>query len=136
MGRIVLDPALLEDERVVSLDDASYREFVLSCMRNLPPAGPIAELFADRHLFVRLREGRWDHRGLSPMVLARDGHRCRYCRSRSHLSVDHLIARSRGGLDEMRNLVTACRSCNSRKGARTPDEAGMTLLPCPAGGGG
>ena len=43
---------------------------------------------------------------------------CCYCGSREHLSVDHLIATKRGGANGGDNLVWACRSCNSSKGAR------------------
>lgn len=32
------------------------------------------------------------------------------------------------GSDLADNLVTACRSCNSSKGSRTPEQAGMTLV--------
>jgi len=34
------------------------------------------------------------------------------------LEVDHVIPRSRGGGDDMNNLVTACKDCNRGKGAR------------------
>jgi 5-methylcytosine-specific restriction endonuclease McrA len=34
------------------------------------------------------------------------------------LEVDHVIPRSRGGGDDMDNLVTACKDCNRGKGAR------------------
>lgn len=34
------------------------------------------------------------------------------------LEVDHVIPRSRGGGDDMGNLVTACRDCNRGKGPR------------------
>lgn len=61
-------------------------------------------------------------------VYSRDGSACRYCRSQSDLSVDHVIPRSCGGGDEIDNLVVACRSCNSKKGARTPEQAHMVLL--------
>lgn len=40
---------------------------------------------------------------------------CYYCGSRSHLAVDHLIPRIRGGSDDSDNLVWACRACNSSK---------------------
>lgn len=43
---------------------------------------------------------------------------CCYCASREHLSVDHLIPTKRGGANSGDNLVWACRSCNSSKGAR------------------
>lgn len=43
---------------------------------------------------------------------------CCYCGSREFLSADHLIATKRGGANTGDNLVWACRSCNSSKGAR------------------
>lgn len=58
----------------------------------------------------------------------RDGCACVYCGAKTYLSLDHLIAVSRGGSGEDSNLVTACRRCNSVKGARTPDEAGLTFI--------
>ncbi|MBD2422375.1 HNH endonuclease [Cyanobium sp. FACHB-13342] len=58
----------------------------------------------------------------------RDGHRCQYCGTCSdQLSVDHVVPRSRGGLDTWENVTTACLPCNVRKGNRTPREAGMPL---------
>jgi 5-methylcytosine-specific restriction endonuclease McrA len=66
-------------------------------------------------------------KGNYPDVYARDGHACRYCGSTSWLSIDHVIPRAQGGSDEADNLVVCCRSCNSRKGGRTPSQAGMVL---------
>ena len=40
---------------------------------------------------------------------------CCYCGAHEHLSVDHLIARKRGGLDTGDNMVWSCRQCNSSK---------------------
>lgn len=34
-------------------------------------------------------------------------------------TIDHLTPVSRGGADEVSNLVPSCRTCNARKGART-----------------
>lgn len=67
-------------------------------------------------------------------IYARDGHRCRYCGKRVRRGsrfLDHMIPYSRGGTDLDENLVSCCRRCNYRKGARTPEEAGMALLPLP-----
>jgi len=65
-------------------------------------------------------------------VLRRDNHRCQYCGTSSPpLTVDHVIPRSRGGMDQWENLVCACLSCNNRKRNRTPDEASMRLLSTP-----
>jgi hypothetical protein len=43
---------------------------------------------------------------------------CCYCGSRELLAADHLIPKKRGGPNSGDNLVWACRSCNSSKGAR------------------
>lgn len=40
---------------------------------------------------------------------------CSYCASTESLSVDHLLARSRGGPESGDNIVWACRRCNSSK---------------------
>jgi 5-methylcytosine-specific restriction endonuclease McrA len=67
-------------------------------------------------------------------LMIRDGFQCQYCgRSPTHrdLNVDHVVPRSRGGQDSWENLVVSCRTCNLRKGRRTPVEAGMNLLTVP-----
>jgi 5-methylcytosine-specific restriction endonuclease McrA len=67
-------------------------------------------------------------------LFLRDAHLCMYCGSHQAewgLTRDHVRPMSRGGLDRWSNVVTACRSCNTRKGNRTPEEAGMTLLAIP-----
>jgi hypothetical protein len=54
-------------------------------------------------------------------VLFRDDFTCRYCgRSAPEvvLHVDHRLPRSRGGTDDLDNLVTSCADCNLGKGAR------------------
>ncbi len=43
---------------------------------------------------------------------------CAYCGSATAFSLDHLLPRSAGGGDQGENLVIACRSCNSSKGAK------------------
>ena len=46
---------------------------------------------------------------------------CAYCGKKpAALSQDHVIPLSRGGSHTPENIVPACRSCNSRKGARPP----------------
>lgn len=46
---------------------------------------------------------------------------CSYCSSKA-TTLDHVIPVSRGGKHEPENVVPACKSCNSSKGARTPEE--------------
>jgi len=60
-------------------------------------------------------------------VLRRDNYTCQYCGSHKHLTLDHVIPVSRGGLHTWDNVVTACERCNQRKSDRTPIEASMPL---------
>ena len=67
-------------------------------------------------------------------LFARDSHLCLYCGqqySRFQLTRDHVVPISRGGRDIWENVVSACVSCNVRKGSRTPQQAGMPLLAVP-----
>jgi 5-methylcytosine-specific restriction endonuclease McrA len=62
----------------------------------------------------------------------RDGYKCQYCGSRGgNLTLDHVTPRRLGGVHSWENLVTACAACNHKKGGRTAQQAGMTLLKKP-----
>ena len=47
-------------------------------------------------------------------VLRRDAYTCMYCGDVAN-EVDHVYPKSKGGQDELDNLVAACRSCNNKK---------------------
>ena len=55
---------------------------------------------------------RWD-------VWERDNFTCKHCGKRRYLSVDHIVPEIKGGSLDLKNLQTLCRSCNSKKGAKT-----------------
>ncbi|BCX46477.1 5-methylcytosine-specific restriction endonuclease McrA [Haloferula helveola] len=64
-------------------------------------------------------------------IWERDGGRCQYSGrelSPGEANIDHVVPRSRGGGDHWENCVLADRRINTRKGARTPEEAGLRLL--------
>ena len=64
-------------------------------------------------------------------IFFRDRNRCQYCGRtfvQRRLNLDHVVPLSRGGATSWTNVVCACIECNSRKGCRTPDEAGMRLV--------
>ena len=68
-------------------------------------------------------------------LFARDLYTCQYCarpqaalRVRECLTRDHVVPLSRGGTNDWTNVVTACSSCNTRKGSRLPDEISMHPL--------
>lgn len=52
---------------------------------------------------------------------------CVYCGAPAE-HMDHVIPKAQGGSDDPTNLVPACASCNIKKGARTPEEAGMEMI--------
>ncbi len=67
-------------------------------------------------------------------LFLRDGQICMYCGQQyaEHmLTRDHVRPLSQGGKDCWRNVVTACKPCNHAKGARTPEQSGMSLLAVP-----
>ena len=60
-------------------------------------------------------------------VFARDRWTCQYCGSRSNLTVDHVVPRSKGGESAWENIVASCAPCNRRKGDNLPRQVGMRL---------
>ena len=64
-------------------------------------------------------------------VFLRDKFMCQYCGSKKELTFDHLLPRSKGGRTDWRNVVTACSSCNVKKGGRLFINSGMTLNQIP-----
>lgn len=67
-------------------------------------------------------------------LFRRDRNTCQYCGTRfptEELSIDHVLPRSLGGESAWSNCVVACMACNARKGNRTLEAAGVTLLRIP-----
>jgi len=121
------------------------RDATCECLegRRWPPTG--ADYFVHHYLkanptrdeydLARAKAAELRDRELLTAVRRRDRDRCRYCdtvctyadrRSSRGLVFDHVDPAVAAGAA---NLVVACRGCNSRKNNRTPDAAGMTLLP-------
>ena len=61
-----------------------------------------------RRLWRRKIKERWDYE-------------CAYCGSEEDITIDHVIPRSKGGMDIPENMVCCCHSCNQNK-AHTPWE--------------
>ena len=54
-------------------------------------------------------------------IFLRDNFCCQYCGGKfttNELTFDHVVPRARGGKTEYTNIVSACVSCNTRKGSR------------------
>jgi hypothetical protein len=75
-----------------------------------------------------IAEAKLGHGRGSAGILRRDSYRCQYagCDCRG-TTIDHVVPRCQGGSSTWSNLVACCHSCNSRKGGRTPEQAGMAL---------
>ena len=74
------------------------------------------------------------HSPENPDWFNRDRFVCAFCAgnfSSFKLTCDHILPLSRGGRDTWMNVVTACRTCNQKKGNRTPEEAHMQLVYAP-----
>ena len=64
-------------------------------------------------------------------IFRRDELMCQYTGKRLQFkdaSIDHIIPTSRGGQNTWDNMVTCEKRLNQRKGSRTPEEAGLTLI--------
>ena len=64
-------------------------------------------------------------------VFRRDDYKCQYCGCTpgvNYLTLDHVLPRAQGGKTTWDNIVSACKPCNSRKAAKTPEQARMPLL--------
>lgn len=68
-------------------------------------------------------------------IFIRDNYTCQYCSTKkdiNELTYDHVIPKSKwtndlGTPTNWTNIVTACVSCNRKKGNRTPKQANMPL---------
>ena len=65
------------------------------------------------------------------LITLRDRNACAFCGKvfpAGELTFDHVVPRSMAGPHRWENIVSSCGACNSRKGARTPEQAKMPLL--------
>lgn len=64
-------------------------------------------------------------------IFERDRNTCQYCGrkfDRKELNLDHVLPRDKGGQTTWENIVCSCIPCNTRKGNKLPEQAGMRLI--------
>lgn len=61
-------------------------------------------------------------RHLRDRVFEKHGRKCHYCGASDMLTMDHIVPEKSGGDTREENLIPACHSCNSSKGAKSYDE--------------
>jgi len=71
------------------------------------------------------------HKPSKAMVYKRDENKCQYCGSTKHLTIDHVVPKSKGGSEDWTNLVVACSSCNTKKGDKLLSQTDMKLIKHP-----
>ena len=62
---------------------------------------------------------------LKTYLLEKYQHTCQYCANETgdhRLEKEHMVPKSRGGSDSLKNLILACHTCNQKKADRTPEE--------------
>ena len=83
--------------------------------------------------FELVRDGNGSERRL--VLWMRSGGLCHYCRNpmsftidKPHsLTIDHVIPRSKGGRNTLKNTVAACRTCNQAKADKDASEFLKTI---------
>ena len=64
-------------------------------------------------------------------VYLRDNFTCQYCNYNGptyNLTLDHLIPSAKGGKTTWDNIITACKTCNMKKGSKTVEELGIVIM--------
>ena len=56
---------------------------------------------------------------------------CQYCGDKKDLTFDHLLPKSKGGLTDWENVVTACSTCNVKKGGKLYKSCDLKLIKKP-----
>ena len=64
-------------------------------------------------------------------VFLRDKFACQYCGDKNDLTFDHLLPKSKGGLTDWENVVTAWSTCNVKKGGKLYNNCDLKLKKLP-----
>ncbi len=104
----------------------SHPEWMSSATRAFPSPSVIRLMYLIRRPRPRVKLTRRE-------IFVRDSFTCQYCGRQSHeLTIDHVVPRSKGGEHTWDNVVSACKTCNHRKGGKHVHEARMALKIVPA----
>lgn len=139
METLVLNPgyepiARVPWQRAVTLLFLGKVEVVDEYDRDIRSVTVVFKMPSVVRLFRALRGARKAIRFSRENVYARDTGKCQYCGvgvARNELTYDHVVPRALGGKTTWENIVTACISCNQKKGGRTPEQATMKLRSIP-----
>ena len=93
--------------------DEQWQEFL---KQTDDPVTPVGKAFVRKATRQVIESVRWK-------VYERDNYSCRYCGAHGiPMTVDHYVAQKYGGEWTFENLLTACRTCQKKKGHKTVEE--------------
>lgn len=110
------------------LDKVEVLEYYDVCVRSVACSYPLPAVI--RASFV-LKNFNLEVPVSKRNILIRDNHKCVYCGSSKDLTLDHVHPVSKGGMKVWENVVTACVTCNGKKGDRTLKQMGWKLKKAP-----
>lgn len=107
----------------------------MTWVKRLCALAPIHEIVVERVKFdmqlldnpdiegVEYQQGTLKGYTVREYLLEKWGRKCAYCQKEGMpLQIEHVIPRSKGGSNSIRNLCLACERCNIRKGTKSLDE--------------
>lgn len=84
------------------------------------------EAFGNRDTSAAIVEEGRKWRRNRKIAITKNNGLCVYCGDKA-TCIDHVVPLSQHGTHDLSNLVPCCKRCNSRKKARTPEQAGMII---------
>lgn len=103
-------------------------DLIQAFMAEYPECYPYQEDTQSDYIEIR----RWkNNQGIRRLVINRDGYNCRYCGcslKSEEIEFDHVTPKSRGGKNNLENIVVSCCRCNSKKSNYLLEELGWKLL--------
>ncbi|MFO7295374.1 MAG: HNH endonuclease [Clostridia bacterium] len=70
-------------------------------------------------------------KSLKSYIYERDGRRCHFCDKRLQFhqaSLDHYLPRSKGGTNDIFNLILSCKKCNKLKKSSIPNDFEQVMI--------
>lgn len=86
----------------------------------------VIRLISNEYVNAHKFEPRYNKKG----IYRRDNYTCAYCGQKfkdRDLSIDHIVPKSKGGINSWTNCITACKKCNSYKADFSIEETKMYL---------
>lgn len=118
-----------KDNAESALYNRTHRDERREYERRYYRANPAARLAKNYNRIARIKGNGGSHTASDwAMLLGQYGARCGYCAAEGFLERDHRIPISRGGSNDISNIIPACRRCNLKKGALTENEFRELLL--------